>query len=985
MRYGYRNITEIKVVRESDLSFRLIADFFLDYAYDLMYVENEAGNLLAVFNEKTAFSYISQPTEKRTVDVFGFDQDNLKDTERETDAYLDDFFFNHPDMFRCPVIQNNKLVGEYYIVGYFGKNVICKYNDFATPLVFKYGKWVANFLNKIEIKNIVYLGEKQQWNEFLKAMDHYCGTIDTTDNPEDPKLLNGVVISSKYPVSMLQNIKGYSIYEIAEAAFFSFTMDYLEKRKIHYCFFDGPDKHKLSNLYEDELKAIKYQSDAIRLLQDQEYLSKIYGSKAPVTKGTNEYFNGLYYCLNDIETADYHVIDGLRYTVGSPKEATIDVHMFGPCITQGFFVSDGDTVSSQLQRQFTERDLKISVINHGMYSMGSLLNSCLAILDTPLREGDYVFELNTCFPLTRNLIKNRHINYDDLTELFQTCHYWFFNHPFHCNRGGNEIISKELFKYVDSQISATGNYEKYFPSDAKNRLSEYVSQNIETYLNFLRENAFHTKTMDSVSSIVMTADPFTFGHLYLVEEALKHSDYLYVFVVQENNGTYSFEDRIEIVKCNLKKYKNVKVLPTGELLHSIYTFPEYNFRGRDFDKEIDPIQDIRLFGEIIAPALGITKRFFGDEPLDKVTSIFNEYAKKHLPTYGISVDVIPRLKINGEYISGSKARMAAMANDSNLERLVPSETIRVLKLKGLLGRSYCADVSVIIPAYNAEYYLDKAIESACYQTGDCNVEIIVVNDGSNDSTGTIIKKWEQLDPRIVSISLEQNRGLSSARNIAMDKASGKYMMFLDADDRLSPEMVSSLFVKAEKYRADISVCRFKKVISTDYPLAPICDKYSSGIRLFNGYEASKEFLSNRESSQNRPFCSRVMFKLYRKEFVGNFRFREGKKHEDEFFTYQLYRKAARIVYNPLQMYFLLVRPDSLSNKQPTQQDYYDTIEALKERNDFYKENELKELAISDYHLYLNTIIDDVNQLFPGSDLLQMVRDELEKTKRGIIL
>lgn len=114
-------------------------------------------------------------------------------------------------------------------------------------------------------------------------------------------------------------------------------------------------------------------------------------------------------------------------------------------------------------------------------------------------------------------------------------------------------------------------------------------------------------------------------------------------------------------------------------------------------------------------------------------------------------------------------------------------------------------LSVIIPVYNGEATLEKAIESVVLQTYK-NIQIIVVNDGSTDSTGQIIEKYISSDPRIICITKENNEGLSAARNSGVEAASGEYFTFVDADDTVEADAYATLLENARG--ADVVVCGF---------------------------------------------------------------------------------------------------------------------------------------------------------------------------------
>ena len=120
-----------------------------------------------------------------------------------------------------------------------------------------------------------------------------------------------------------------------------------------------------------------------------------------------------------------------------------------------------------------------------------------------------------------------------------------------------------------------------------------------------------------------------------------------------------------------------------------------------------------------------------------------------------------------------------------------------------------SEISIIVPVYNVDQYLENCIESILNQTFK-DYELILIDDGSTDKSGEICDKYEKKDNRIKVIH-KYNGGLSSARNAGLDLACGKYIGFVDSDDSIHPEMYEILYDLQQIYNADISVCSFKKV------------------------------------------------------------------------------------------------------------------------------------------------------------------------------
>lgn len=118
-------------------------------------------------------------------------------------------------------------------------------------------------------------------------------------------------------------------------------------------------------------------------------------------------------------------------------------------------------------------------------------------------------------------------------------------------------------------------------------------------------------------------------------------------------------------------------------------------------------------------------------------------------------------------------------------------------------------ISVLVPVYNAEKYLKKCIESILNQTYK-NIELIIVNDGSNDNSYNIIEEYKNKDNRIKAVHTE-NKGVSHARNTCLDNASGAFFAFVDSDDYIEEDYLEILYNNLKKYNADISMCNCKTI------------------------------------------------------------------------------------------------------------------------------------------------------------------------------
>lgn len=223
-------------------------------------------------------------------------------------------------------------------------------------------------------------------------------------------------------------------------------------------------------------------------------------------------------------------------------------------------------------------------------------------------------------------------------------------------------------------------YAKTIEEKAKNNgLSQKQMEHLRAYLKNCEEQIKISNAEGEIGAIVMNCNPFTLGHRYLIETAAALVKHLVVFVVEENKSYFDIKDRFFLVKEGCKDLENVSVVLSGKFIISSTTFPEYFCKDTLGDTYIDSSADLSLFGEYIAPYLGITRRFVGEEPFDLVTRQYNEMMKEVLEDYGVRVTEIPRKEMQGSAISASRVRKLLEINNlQKIKQLVPEVTFDYL-------------------------------------------------------------------------------------------------------------------------------------------------------------------------------------------------------------------------------------------------------------------------------------------------------------------
>ena len=190
-----------------------------------------------------------------------------------------------------------------------------------------------------------------------------------------------------------------------------------------------------------------------------------------------------------------------------------------------------------------------------------------------------------------------------------------------------------------------------------------------------------------IGCIVMNANPFTFGHQYLAQQAAGQCDWLHVFVVGENSSLITYEDRYALVCEGLKDLPHTTVHPGSIYMISKATFPSYFLKDRGIVDQCHTALDLIIFREHVAPALGITHRFVGTEPFCPVTRKYNADMKRWLmfePSAApvVSVVELERKQQSERAISASEVRRCLRADDfEHMAQLVPQATIDLLRAK----------------------------------------------------------------------------------------------------------------------------------------------------------------------------------------------------------------------------------------------------------------------------------------------------------------
>ena len=237
-------------------------------------------------------------------------------------------------------------------------------------------------------------------------------------------------------------------------------------------------------------------------------------------------------------------------------------------------------------------------------------------------------------------------------------------------------------------------------------------------------------------------------------------------------------------------------------------------------------------------------------------------------------------------------------------------------------------ISVIIPVYRVERYLDACVSSVLAQTfGD--FEIILVDDGSPDGCPALCDAWARKDPRIRVIHRE-NGGLSAARNTGIEAAKGQFLTFVDSDDLLEPDALRRAWEAQRQYSADLVVYNLVYVDENNRPLASpdftvFRDEVLDEAEVWRRYFALEE---------QKIYYVVAWNKLYRAELFRELRYAEGKRYEDQFLMPQLLAQCGRIACLAYPGYRYVQRGGSIM-AQGSSRNYLDRSEFLLEWCDYF--------------------------------------------------
>ena len=289
-------------------------------------------------------------------------------------------------------------------------------------------------------------------------------------------------------------------------------------------------------------------------------------------------------------------------------------------------------------------------------------------------------------------------------------------------------------------------------------------------------------------------------------------------------------------------------------------------------------------------------------------------------------------------------------------------------------------ISVVLPIYNVELYLERSLKSIINQSYK-NLEIILVDDGSTDSSGAICDRYKLLDSRI-SVIHKVNGGLSDARNAGLEYSHGNYIAFVDSDDFVHEDYIRNLYAALHENSADIAICNYIKGGKNSFPKKIYINNKDVSVYTSN-------IMLKQWHGRYKHIETMAWNKLYKKALFmeNNIRYPYGFFNEDVQTTHLLVEKAKKIAIIKDQLYYYFQRSDSITGTW-SRKKIQDNIKSQKIRLKFFRDQQLKDafdrlfIKYLKYHLLAYFHADKKMKVFLVNSFLKNYRKMLKYTSIG---
>ena len=673
----------LDVILESDIRDYDFSSFFSSFKYSYIYVVNDEQVLLGYIDRQSFLT-----GEERVLKTFHF-------ILGKNPVSAETLFGWYADLNSIPVVDlESKFLGA-YIRSIPGELVSLErvMNRIALSVLPAFvGEFITFFKSK-GIRSLLLLSEK---DDFEKMREIVGGSLQVTLIDDTLDYLcqdSSVVVDMKYSSSFRESRFGcngidvFSLEELVALSILPTTMEFLEELEVPMIFVEGPLKEKLSRANERWPHLFKRGSLSGSLDNDDLISCFFQGDQELINWAKNNesgIMGGDCVCTNGI-----HLLMSERLeSIDAPKDGELPrIFLFGSCFAYGVCVPPQDRISACMQEMFSG---EYEVVNLAVKNGRSLLNDLLYILNTKIRRGDIIIDLNHYRSEISREIQFFHPIYECSTYLndHPKPSYFFLDNTFHSNAAVCKSVAAFLHQIVVERkcVNLESNYDGTVYLHESDRLGRIDSVSVlgqslmQSYISYVKRHKRSCHDGAIIGSVILTANPLTRGHEYLVHYAMQRCEVLYVFIVEEDRFQYSTLERMSFA-YNVFDDPRIVILSTGNVMTAYYTFPEYFLSSHSCtvgDKmDWRPDYHCFLFGAVVAPILGINRRFIGEEVPGSVTDRYNEKVKAILPSYGIVVEVVPRLR-NREGIPVSASRARMYAKDEQWEKLAEMVSPKVL-------------------------------------------------------------------------------------------------------------------------------------------------------------------------------------------------------------------------------------------------------------------------------------------------------------------
>lgn len=283
-------------------------------------------------------------------------------------------------------------------------------------------------------------------------------------------------------------------------------------------------------------------------------------------------------------------------------------------------------------------------------------------------------------------------------------------------------------------------------------------------------------------------------------------------------------------------------------------------------------------------------------------------------------------------------------------------------------------LSIIVPIYNVENYLGQCIDSIIGQAYK-NLEIILVDDGSTDSSGLLCDDYQKKDRRIRVIH-KKNEGVSVARNVGLQYATGDLLGFVDSDDYLESNMYSELWTNMMHTNSELACCAYKRIAKDQ-----IYDSSTGEIKELTGLELLEGMVIGLEGCIISPS---VANRLYKRETFDNLLFPEGRIYEDKLVSTEVLLRVHKVVYLNKALYNYRVREGSLTQKEISDSEINDFVSMMNYQNEIVKKYLTKKTFMKAIFIYYCILLDLYSQVLREASRKasrMLLNKEIRKNKK----